>query len=95
METCDLTIDDFKVKNKEGIEIGRNKLVLVRHAENNFSIFLVVDVEKPQVPGHPACCLSYYKSEKSGYEDIEKTYKRVDFCPNFPETGYYSSKRTI
>lgn len=82
METKDLTLRDFKNIH--------TKLVVVKHSENNFSTFLVSDEEKPQIPGYPACCLTYYKSLKEAHKDIKRTYKRVGYTPKYPETDYWS-----
>ena len=84
METKDLTIDDFIKKSA--------KLVIVKHAENNFSTFLVSDEENPDTPGYPACCLTYYNSLKKARKDIKATYKRVGYKPKYPDFGYWTSK---
>ena len=85
METKDLTLMDFANR--------QTKLVVVKHSKNNFSTFLVADCEKPQIPGYPACCLTYYKSLKEAHRDIEKTYKRIGYTPKYPETGCWTAGR--
>lgn len=53
---------------------------------------LVSDVEKPQIPGFPALCLTYYKSKKEAHQDIKATYERIGYKPFFEETGFWSAK---
>jgi hypothetical protein len=85
MESKDLTLKDF-IGNPDN-----KKIVIVKHAENNFSHFLVIDSEKPQIPGFPACCLTYYNSKKEALEAMEEIYKKVGYKPKYPETGYWSA----
>ena len=85
METSDLTLNHFAHRSA--------KLVVVKHAKNNYSTFLVEDVEKPRIPGYPACCLTYYRTLKEARLDIKKTYERVNYSPKHPESGFWESKR--
>jgi len=69
------------------------KIVIVKLSYNNFLTFLVTDTQNPQVPGFPACSLSYFKTHKEAQLAIESLYKKVNYRPKFNEDllGSYSS----
>ena len=68
----------------------RNKLVVVKLQENQFLVFLVEDVEKPSVPGYPACSIEYFSSHKEALEKINQIYEKFNYKPNYPAEGFYS-----
>ena len=75
-EIDELEIEDFNSRP--------SKLVIVKHGENNFSIFLVEDKENPKIPGYPA--YSFYPRYKSGEEAqsvIRTTYQRLNYFPRY------------
>lgn len=73
MELNDLKIDDLK-----------NKQIVIVELTHHVLTFLVKDIEHPQVPGYPACSLSYYDNIDLAKDAIYKKYRELDF---FPKSG--------
>jgi len=62
--------------------ILRNKqLVIVEFKDKYYLTFLVRDVENPQVPGFPACGLTYFESYKKAQDAIIDKYKELNYYP--------------
>ena len=54
--------------------------------------FLVSDVAHPQVPGYPACSLSYFDTVLEARDAIFKKYNEIGFPKNNCYLGSFSSK---
>ena len=77
---------------KEMLERGK-KIVIVKFSKTNCLTFLVDDVAMPQVPGYPACSLSYFKSAQKAVIAIGEKYEEVLYTPKHPQYGYFYSDR--
>lgn len=71
MELNELTLNDLKEK----------QIVVVEFAEKHCLTFLVNDCKNPQVPGFPACSLSYYDNLEEARINIRKIYKKLNYKP--------------
>lgn len=59
----------------------KNCLVIVKLGTENFLVFLVEDVGKPEIPGYPATAIEYFKSFDEALKEIGKCYKRIGYTP--------------
>jgi len=71
MEIQDLTQETIRDK----------QIVIVEFLDKHCLTFLVTDCKSPQVPGYPACALSYFKNSKKGLSEIKKIYKKLNYYP--------------
>ena len=75
MELSDITSEHIK----------SGKQIVIVNFNNNGKMcltFLVTDCKEPQVPGHPACALSYFDTVKEARQSIVKKYNEIGYPKN-------------
>ena len=83
-------ISDIELNDLKEYANRKNQVVVVELGKDNFLTFLVVDCEKPKIPGYPATSIEYFKSHKEAEKEIEKLYQSLQYVPNF-----YKSKAEV
>ena len=65
----------------------KNRLAIVEFPRGHCLVFLVEDLEKPQIPGYSATGIEYFRNHKKAVEAVKNCYDRIGYIPKYADRG--------